>query len=447
MAKARLKILRPLLRFLTCLAPLVAVALLTACSTKKNTAATRWWQAFTTRYNVYFNGHEAYKEGYLAKEEGNKDNYTELLPLFTVGNEDSRELGSSNFETTVTKCEKAIQLHSIKRKPAVSPNRRRSPKLRAYLSRKEFNPFLKNAWLLMGKAQFQKGDFIEAASTFSYITRLYAPEPLVVSEARAWLARCYTELEWYYDAEDVMQKMLRDTLTSRLNREADASMANLLLRQERFAEALPYLERTVKAERRKKQKARGYYLMGQVYTQLDRPADAYKAYARCLRQSPPYELAFNARIQQTEVLSSRSNARKMISRLKRMARSDNNKDYLDQVITPWATSISPAAIPRPPSVLTSKVAPRAPAAASRKGYFSCGWRTFAGCARSIPKHRSATARPSDSSTRPTTSMPWPRVAPRCSTPWCPTRRPCTCRTACKSLPACPKPTAWQPLTA
>ena len=331
MAKARLKILRPLLRFLTCLAPLVAVALLTACSTKKNTAATRWWQAFTTRYNVYFNGHEAYKEGYLAKEEGNKDNYTELLPLFTVGNEDSRELGSSNFETTVTKCEKAIQLHSIKRRPSVSPNKRRTPEMRRYLSRKEFNPFLKNAWLLMGKAQFQKGDFIEAASTFSYITRLYAPEPLVVSEARAWLARCYTELEWYYDAEDVMQKMLRDTLTSRLNREADASMANLLLRQERFAEALPYLERTVKAERRKKQKARGYYLMGQVYTQLDRPADAYKAYARCLRQSPPYELAFNARIQQTEVLSSRSNARKMISRLKRMARSDNNKDYLDQV--------------------------------------------------------------------------------------------------------------------
>ena len=210
MAKARLKILRPLLRFLTCLAPLVAVALLTACSTKKNTAATRWWQAFTTRYNVYFNGHEAYKEGYLAKEEGNKDNYTELLPLFTVGNEDSRELGSSNFETTVTKCEKAIQLHSIKRRPSVSPNKRRTPEMRRYLSRKEFNPFLKNAWLLMGKAQFQKGDFIEAASTFSYITRLYAPEPLVVSEARAWLARCYTELEWYYDAEDVMQKMLRD---------------------------------------------------------------------------------------------------------------------------------------------------------------------------------------------------------------------------------------------
>ncbi len=321
---------RPLLH-IAALAALLLTAGLTACSTKKNTATSRWWQSFTTRYNVYFNGHEAYKQGCLAKEEGNKDNYTDFIPLFTVGNKESKSLGSSDFETAVTKCEKAIQLHSIKRKPAVSPGKRRTPKLKRYLSRKEFNPFLKNAWLLMGQAQFQKGDFVEAASTFSYITRLYAPEPLVVAEARAWLARCYAELEWFYDAEDVMQKMQRDTLTPRLSREADATLADLLLRQERFADALPYLERTVKAERRKRQKARGYYLLGQVYTQLGRTADAYRAYARCIRQSPPYELAFNARIQQTEVISSRQNAKKMIARLRRMARSDNNRDYLDQV--------------------------------------------------------------------------------------------------------------------
>ncbi|MBO6041354.1 MAG: tetratricopeptide repeat protein, partial [Oscillospiraceae bacterium] len=39
---------------------------------------------------------------------------------------------------------------------------------------------------------------------------------------------------------------------------------------------------------------------------------------------------FNARIAQTEVMG-QSNARGMISKLKRMAANDNNKDYLDQV--------------------------------------------------------------------------------------------------------------------
>lgn len=45
---------------------------------------------------------------------------------------------------------------------------------------------------------------------------------------------------------------------------------------------------------------------------------------------PPYELEFNARIAMTEVMAE-GQSKKMIGKLRRMARSDNNKDYLDQV--------------------------------------------------------------------------------------------------------------------
>lgn len=306
-------------------------ALFSACSTKKNTAGSRFWQSFTTRYNVYFNGSEAYKEGMLAKEQGNKDDYTELLPLFLVANEKSSELGKSNFETAVTKCEKAIQLHSIKKRPVVSPEKRRTAKMKAYLNRKEFNPFLKNAWLLMGQAQFQKGDFIEAASTFSYIARHYAAEPAVASEARIWLARCYTRLDWFYDAEDALDRARRDTLPKRLLRDMQASEADLLLARQQYAEAIPLLERVARRERRKLLKARQYFLLGQLHAQLGNRRAACKALQKCIRQSPPYELAFNARILQTETFETPDGARRMMSRLKRMARSVNNKDYLDQV--------------------------------------------------------------------------------------------------------------------
>ena len=40
---------------------LLAVA---GCSTSHNTAVSRSYQALVTRYNVYFNGNEAYKKGY-----------------------------------------------------------------------------------------------------------------------------------------------------------------------------------------------------------------------------------------------------------------------------------------------------------------------------------------------------------------------------------------------
>ena len=41
----------------------VTVLVLASCSTKKNTAATRWWHSFTARYNTFFNGHQAFLEG------------------------------------------------------------------------------------------------------------------------------------------------------------------------------------------------------------------------------------------------------------------------------------------------------------------------------------------------------------------------------------------------
>ena len=47
------------------LLPLIAVV--TGCSTSRNTAASRSYQALVTKYNVYFNGNEAFKSGMAPK--------------------------------------------------------------------------------------------------------------------------------------------------------------------------------------------------------------------------------------------------------------------------------------------------------------------------------------------------------------------------------------------
>ena len=81
---------------------------------------------------------------------------------------------------------------------------------------------------------------------------------------------------------------------------------------------------------RRKQRAREWFLMGQLQTLIGNKEEAYKAYQHVLRQHPPYEIEFNARIAMSEVMSDK-NAKQTISRLKRMAASDSNKEYLDQV--------------------------------------------------------------------------------------------------------------------
>lgn len=301
-----------------------------ACSTQKNTAKSRWWHAFNARYNTYYNGAQAYIEGSLEKEQGNRDNFTEMIPLYTVGNKNSRELGKSNFDRAIEKCQKAIKLHSIKRKPVWTKKRRKTEKDLEWLGRKEYNPFLWKAWLLMGRSQFNKGDFDEAASTFSYMSRLYQTQPAIYGKARAWLAKCYLEEGWIYDAEDVIRNMQRDSIHWQARKEWDYTYASYYIHTGDYAKAIPYLRKVIKHEMRSKQRAREWYLMGQLHSALGNKAEAMKAYKRVIRQNPPYEVEFNARIAMTEVMSG-SQSKKMIKRLRRMASSDKNKDYLDQV--------------------------------------------------------------------------------------------------------------------
>ena len=301
-----------------------------SCSTKKNTPQSRWWQSFNARYNTYYNGQQAFIDGTIEKESGNKDNHTELLPLYAVSNKQSRELGKGNFDRAIEKSQKAIKQHSIKVRPEWNKGRRKTQKDIEWLSRREYNPFIWHAWLLMGKSQFQQGQFEEAAATFSYMTRLYATQPAILGIARAWQAKSYVELDWIYDAEDIILKQRRDTMHFRARKDWDYTMADYYLHNEQYEEAIPYLRQVIKHEKRRKQKAREWFLMGQLQARLGHREDAYQAFRHVTRLNPPYELEFNARIAQTEVMAE-GNAKRMISRLKRMAASDNNKDYLEQV--------------------------------------------------------------------------------------------------------------------
>lgn len=303
---------------------------LMGCSTKKNTSQSRWWHSFNARYNTYYNGAQAYIDASLEKEQGNKDNFTEMLPLYTVGNKASRELGKSNYDRAIEKAQKAIAKHSIKKRPEWNKSRRKTERDIEWLSRREYNPFLWKAWMLMGRSQFHKGAFDEAAATFSYMSRLYRTQPAIYGKARAWLAKCYVEEDWLYDAEDVIRNMSRDSLDWRAVKEWDYTYADYYIHTGDFEQAIPYLRKVIRHEMRRKQKAREWYLLGQLYAALGRREEAYKAFRSVVRQNPPYELEFNARISMTEVMAT-GRSKQMIGRLKRMAISDKNKEFLDQV--------------------------------------------------------------------------------------------------------------------
>lgn len=302
------------------------------CSTSRNTAMSRFYQATVTRYNVYFNGHEAYRKGFAAQEEGKQDNLLEILDLDPISDESVRKIGSSNYDLAIEKAQKGIKLHSITAKPKKKEKGTPSESERLWQNKNEYNPFLWHAWFLMADAQRQKGDFIEAASTYSYITRLYSDEPEIIAEAQYKMAQCYSEMGWNYEAEELFQRSAQTKTSMARHLDYQARYASHLLNHERYEEGIPPLEEAIRRKGvSKTARIRERYLLGQLYKATGRNDEAYRMFGKVIRMSPPYEIEFHARIQQTETMAGDGNVRKIMKKLKRMERDPNNSNSLDQI--------------------------------------------------------------------------------------------------------------------
>ena len=303
-----------------------------ACSTSHNTAVSRRYQALVTRYNVYFNGNEAYKKGYAAQEKSKKDNLLEILDLYPISDEKVRSIGKSDYDLAIQKAQKGIKLHSITVKPKKKDKGTPSEAEKAWQNKNEYNPFLWHAWFLMADAQLQKGDFIEAASTYSYITKLYYDEPEIVAEAQYKMAQCYSEMDWNYESEELFQRSAQTKTGMQRHLDYEARLASHLLRQERFEESIEPLEQAIGRKGvSKRQRIRERYLLAQLYKTTGRNDDAYRMFGKVIRMSPPHDIEFHARIQQTETMARNGNVRKIMKKLRRMERDPANKESLDQI--------------------------------------------------------------------------------------------------------------------
>jgi tetratricopeptide (TPR) repeat protein len=307
------------------------VVLLASCTSVKNTSATRWYHGFNTRYNIYFNGNEAYNEAIKAQSESYEDNYSNIILMFPVSAlpKDKTESGGP-FDKSIEKAVKAIKRHSIQTKPDKQTGKRSDPKYQEFMNRTEYNPFLHNAWMMMAKSQFHNGNFLEAASSFSYISRLYESQPEIATPAKIWKARCYSEMEWYYEAEDILSKINTDKLSKKESEWFSTVYSDHLMKRKQYADAIPHLQIAIRSEKNAYQKTREKYLLGQLYATTGQKDLAYKAFRSVSSANAPYIVELNAKIRQTEVYPG-GDISKMSKQLNKMAKSAKNKNYLDQI--------------------------------------------------------------------------------------------------------------------
>ena len=297
-----------------------------SCSTQKNTKATRSFHQTKVKYNILYNGNVAYEEGLKAIRDANTDDYSRVLNLYPVSNHQAASAAASQMDKTIEKCRKCIKLHSIKAKPKRDPKKANDPKYKLWLQSEEFNACMDLAWMRLGQAEFHKGDFLGAVSTFNYIINHYQNDADIIAQCQLWIARAYAEMGWQYEAEDMLNRVQIDALNRKHAKLYSAVKADVLLKGEHYHEAIPFVKIAMPYEQRKIYRPRFAYVLGQLYEREGKKDDAIHAYKSVIRMAPTNEMEFNARIRMAEL-----NGKNSLRALRTMTKQSKNKDRLDQI--------------------------------------------------------------------------------------------------------------------
>lgn len=306
--------------------------MLVTCSVEKNTDTSRFYHSLTARFNIYFNGLESYKAGLAKIYAGYQDDYAEILNVYESSDPSTAKYGSGDMERAIQKASKLISLKSITAKPNIKNKRDISEKDKKLLDQKEYNQWVDDSYLLIGKAHFYKHEYTEAEDVFNYCIA-EANDPLIRTEASIWLARVFNETGEYAESYRLLSN--QDVLSG--YNKAMKSMhytvlADLFVKQKRYSDAIEPLSKSLEFVTGKRNKYRLTYLLAQLYEQTGNSAKATSNYRKVIRMNPPYDVEFNTRINVAGVFDFNSgNPEEIKKELEKMLRDSKNKEFHDQI--------------------------------------------------------------------------------------------------------------------
>ncbi|HLW09679.1 MAG TPA: tetratricopeptide repeat protein, partial [Fermentimonas sp.] len=280
---------------------LAAAVLNISCSTGRNTSASRAYHELTTRYNIYHNAEENYTRLLEAQLINSNDKWFELLTFHPGEKSTNKEIPGGPFDAVIDKTAKSIVEHSITAKPRRDPSKAHSTEYRQWLKQEEFNPYIKNSWLLMGKAYVQNGDYNEALSVFKEIQRIFPNEKELIAEAQIWMLRSYVGLNNKFEADNMIYILKSSKIPNDLEPLFNQEHTNYLLFNKQFTEALPYLQKTIDQEKRHLQKKRLQFLQGQIYMLLNKKELALKSFQKVKGIRTPPEVSRHASFYQATI--------------------------------------------------------------------------------------------------------------------------------------------------
>ena len=338
---------------------LIFVLLMTAiaCSTEKDAAINRWYHQTTTKYNGYFNANELIKEALNGYYDIRKEDYTSLLPIEPLPSEEEAIALYPALDTAVSKCTKLIAKHSM-------------PSIETGKKTEEFNKWMDDVWITIGKSKYIKREYEDAFKNFKYITKFFKKGPAKFW-GNLWIVRTHLQVGETRQAEMLLKIIDRDMeeiqtqekekkevskkskskiirkknkknsskestkpvkLDKTFEYELLKTKASLAIINEKYEEAQKFLSDALdKAHfKNRKEKARLYFILAQLSVQNGDLKKGIDSYTQVIKSDAKYDMAFAAKLNRAMANGANGNL-KIRKELNKMLRDEKNFEFKDQI--------------------------------------------------------------------------------------------------------------------
>ncbi|MCD0487731.1 tetratricopeptide repeat protein [Pedobacter sp. MC2016-14] len=273
-------------------------------------------QNLTARYNYIYNSRVILNDYEAQLLDVYADNYNQVLQLYVTPekfNAAAKEpvnppVDSKELDLVITKAQ-------------------------AIIADKSYSNYIDDAYLLLGKAQFFKGNYFIATEYFDYIIKNFKKGTPNFIEALDWKARSLMQRNDLKSASVVLDTLnLELEVAKKVPAEPLATFAQMDINLHQDKEAIAYLEEAVKKAGGNKYKMRWTYILAQLYEDQKNYEQALKNYRKVQNSNASFELYFNAnlnRIKINALLNGEKINRKQ--QLAALLKDDKNDDYTDQI--------------------------------------------------------------------------------------------------------------------
>ena len=316
------------------------LTILSSCSTRKDTIVSRNWHSLNTKFNVLFNGKEAFKKGIDGINESYKDDWFEQLPIEPIKFErekidipkfnnsigagfgdakDEEKKASTPFGIAEEKAVKAIQKHGMN------------------ISGEERNSQIDDAYLLLGKARYYDQRFIPAIESFNYVISSY-PFANLINETKIWRAKTNIRLDNEEFAIETLNLLLKvkDTLELELpediKEQGYTALAMAYVKMDSIQKAKKFLIKATETLNNKEQGARNLFVLGQMYSSENKKDSASVIFKKIINfKKAPDKYKMHANIELAKNTTSDSASVVILNKMQKLVKDRDNRKYLDEL--------------------------------------------------------------------------------------------------------------------